>query len=144
MEEVQPSAMLVEEGSRAGMPESLPKVETKTAPSPREADGSSAGRTDEEMVQEETSPCEVMAVVQKEASAIGGEAAGTISMEVGLQEVPAPLALTGAADPSDGGRASPSSAQTGRDLPARGATQESGDSAAAILILGDEVEDAEW
>jgi hypothetical protein len=79
-----------------------------------------------------------------EASDIGGEAAGTVSEEVVSQVVPAPLALTGAADPSDGGRASPFLDQTCRDLPVQGGTQESGDPAAAILALGDEVEDAEW
>jgi hypothetical protein len=58
--------------------------------------------------------------------------------------VPAPLALTGAADPSDGVRASLSLAQTGTDRPARGGTQESGDLAAVILTLGDKVGDAKW
>jgi hypothetical protein len=82
VEEVQPSVMLVEEGSRAGAPNSLPEVETQMAPPSREADVSSAGRTDEEMVREETSPCEVVEVAQEEASAVGGEAAETVSAEV--------------------------------------------------------------
>jgi hypothetical protein len=62
VEEVQPSAMLVEEGSGAGTPDSLPKVVTQTAPPPCEADVSSAGCIDKEMAWEGTSLCEVMGV----------------------------------------------------------------------------------
>jgi hypothetical protein len=72
------------------------------------------------MVREEPSPCEVVAVTQEEALAVGGEAVGTVSTEVVLEGVPAPLALIGVADPSHGGRTSPSSAQTCRDLLAQG------------------------
>jgi hypothetical protein len=136
--------MLIEEGSGEGVPDSLPKVEVQMAPLPRRADVSSVGRTIKEIAREEPPPCEVMAVAQEEASVVGGEAAGTVSAKLVSQMVPAPLALTGVANPSHGGRASPSLAQTGVDLPTRGGTQESRDPAAVILTLGDEVEDAEW
>jgi hypothetical protein len=96
------------------------------------------------MVREDPLPCEVMAVTQEEALAIDGEAAEAVPTEVVSQEVPATLALTGAADPSHGGRASPSLAQSGGDLPARGSAWDSQDPAAAILALGDKMEDAEW
>jgi hypothetical protein len=96
------------------------------------------------MAREEPPPREVVAVAQEEALAVGGDAAETVSVEVVAQEVPAPLALTGVVDPTHGGRASPSLAQTGGDLPAWVGTLESRDPAAAILTLGDEVEDTEW
>jgi hypothetical protein len=83
---------------------------------------SSAERIDEEMAWEEPSTREVMAVAQEEASTISGESAGTVSAEVVSQEAPTLLALMGTANPSDGGRVSPSLAQTGRDLPTRGGT----------------------
>jgi hypothetical protein len=56
VEEVLPSVVLVEEGSGAGAPDSHPKVEVHTAPSPRQADVSSMGRTNKEIAREEPSP----------------------------------------------------------------------------------------
>jgi hypothetical protein len=61
VEEVSPSATLVEEGSGMDMPDLLPEVETQAAPSPHHADASSAGRTNKEMVQEELLSREVVA-----------------------------------------------------------------------------------
>jgi hypothetical protein len=58
--------------------------------------------------------------------------------------MPATLALMGVADPSHGRRASPSLAQTGDDLPARGGAHDSRDLAVAILALGDEMAETEW
>jgi hypothetical protein len=52
-EEVLPSAVLVEEGLGSGVPDSLPKVEVQAAPPPHQADASSSGWTNEEMVREE-------------------------------------------------------------------------------------------
>jgi hypothetical protein len=74
------------------------------------------------MVQEELPPHEVVAVAQEEALAIDGKATEAIPARVMLQEVPATLALKGAVDPSNGGKASPSLAQTSGDLSARGGT----------------------
>jgi hypothetical protein len=96
------------------------------------------------MVREEPPPRDVMAVAQEEALAVGGEVAGAALAGVVSQEVPATLALTGAIDPSHGGKASLSLAQTGGDLPVRGGAHDSPDPTAVILALGDEVEDAEW
>jgi hypothetical protein len=76
--------------------------------------------------------------------AIGGEAAGSTLAGVALQQMPTTLELTGAADPSQGGRASPSLAQTGGDLPVQGGAQDPRDPAVEILALGDEMEDMEW
>lgn len=59
------------------------------------------------------------------------------------EEVPAPLALMGVADPGDGGIASSSFTQMDRDMPAQGGTKELRDQAATILALSDKVEDGE-
>jgi hypothetical protein len=141
---VQPSVLLVTEGSGASAPDSLCVVETHTASPPREADVFAVEWADKEMVRVDPSACEVAAVAQEEASAVGGEIAGVISTDIVSNEVPAPLKLTGAADLDVGGRASPSLAQMGGDLPALGGTQEVQDPAMAILALGNEVEDADW
>jgi hypothetical protein len=144
VEEVMLPVVLVEEGSGAGTLHSLPEVDAETAPLPYRADVSSAGRTIEGMVREEPPPCEVVVIAQEEASAIGGEVAGTVSAEMVSQELPAPLALMGAVVPNHGGRGSPSLAQMGGDLPAREGTLESRDPVTVVLALGDEVEDVEW
>jgi hypothetical protein len=126
------------------MPNSLPEVEAQAALPPHQAVAPSTGRTNEEMVREEFPPHEAMAVTQEEALAVGGEAAGATLAGVVSQEVPATLALTRAADLSHGGRASPSLAQTGGELPAWGGARDSRDPVAAILALSDEKEDTEW
>jgi hypothetical protein len=114
--------MLIEHGLGASAPDSLPEFETQTVPPPHEADVASAEQVDEEMAREEPSAREVVAVAQEEASAIGGEVAGAVSTDVVLEEVPAPLALAGVADPDDSGRASSSLAQIG-ELPWTRGTQ---------------------
>jgi hypothetical protein len=118
-EEVPPLATLIEEGSGTGMPDSLPEVETQVAPPPHQANAFFAGRTNEEIVREKPQPREVMAVAQEESLVVGGEAAGAALAGVVSQKMPATLAFTEVANPSHGGRASPSLAQTGGDLPAR-------------------------
>jgi hypothetical protein len=135
--------ILIEEGLGASAPDSLPEVEMRMAPPPREADVASMEWADAKMAWEEPSACEVVAVAREDL-AVGGEVAGAVSVEVMSEEVFAPLALTGVSDPTDGERASPSLAQKGGDMPARGGTLESRDRAAAILALSDEVEDGEW
>jgi hypothetical protein len=62
VEEVLPSATLIKDGSRMGMPDTLPEVEPQTAPLPHHADASSMGWTNEEMVREEPPPREAMLV----------------------------------------------------------------------------------
>jgi hypothetical protein len=62
VEEVLPSVMLVEDGSGAGVPNSLLEIEAQLAPSPRLADVSFVGRTIKEMAWEEPPPRKVMVV----------------------------------------------------------------------------------
>ncbi|RLM66182.1 translation initiation factor IF-2-like [Panicum miliaceum] len=122
------------------MPDSLPKVEAQTARLPKVADASAAGRTGEEMAQEEplltsdaaalyeepareeTPLREAVAIVHEEALAADEEAAAAAMAMMVPQEV------------CD-------------DLPARGGFHhdvDSQDPIAAILSFGCEMEEKEW
>jgi hypothetical protein len=96
--------MLVEEGPEKGVLDSLLEVEAQAALLPLEANASVARRTGEEMVRDETPPCEAVAITQEKVLAADSEEATAATAGMVLQEVPTTLALVGAA-------------QAGGDLP---------------------------